>query len=83
MHPSGVVPFAIGASDARERFDAWIDEKRTLGLRRNGFVVDTVRGVYLPCWTFSARARVPWRGETQKTEPERRVRAVPHRRRRR
>ena len=66
VHPSGVVPFAIGAGDARERFDAWLDAKRTFGLRRNGFAVDTVRAVYLPCWTFSARARVPWRGETQR-----------------
>ncbi len=66
VHPSGVVPFAIGAGDARERFDAWLDAKRTFGLRRNGFAVDTVRAVYLPCWMFSARARVPWRGETQK-----------------
>jgi len=70
VHPSGVVPFAIGPGDARERFDAWIDAKRTFGLRRNGFAVDTVRGVYLPCWMFSARAHVPWRGEIQKKNRE-------------
>jgi hypothetical protein len=68
VHPSGVAPFAIGAGDVRERFDAWLDAKRTFGLRRNGFAVDTVRAVYLPCWMFSARARVPWRGEIQKKD---------------
>ena len=66
VHPSGVLPFAIGAGDARERFSAWLDAKRTFGLRRKGFMVDTVRGVYLPCWMFSVRARVPWRGEYPK-----------------
>jgi hypothetical protein len=77
VHPSGVVPFALSEADARDRFAAWVESKRTIGLRRRRVAITSVRAVYLPCWTFSARVRIPWRGEIEKTnrdgETERRA----------
>ena len=77
VHPSGVVPFALGEAEARDRFAAWVEEKKTIGRRRRRVEVTAVRAVYLPCWTFSAQVRVPWRGEIERTnrdgESERRA----------
>ena len=67
VHPSGVIPFAVGQTEARDRFAAWIENMRTIGLRRRRVVVTAVRSVYVPCWTFSAQVRIPWRGEIERT----------------
>lgn len=62
VSPSGVVPFALTEGEARDRVDAWCARHRPIGSRRR-MQTETVRGVYVPGWTFSARARVPWRAE--------------------
>lgn len=66
VHPSGVVPFALTEGEARDRVAAWYGKHRPIGSRR-GMQTETVRGVYVPGWTFSARVRVPWRAERLKT----------------
>lgn len=76
VHPSGVVPFAISEAAAREHAAAWIAGQRPMGSRRHA-VIDTVRAVYVPCWTFSARVRVPWRALWQKKDRDGNVEAVP------
>jgi predicted RNA-binding Zn-ribbon protein involved in translation (DUF1610 family) len=56
--PSGVLPFRVTDADARARLTDWLKSKF---VRR--IAIDTVRGVYLPCWVFNARVSCRWRGE--------------------
>ena len=57
---TGVVPFGLAEAEARGRFDAWIAKHRPIGSRHRATVA-SMRAVYVPCWSFSARVRVPWR----------------------
>lgn len=69
------MPFAIGDGDARDRLAAWLRARRPLGSRRRP-TVDRVRAVYVPCWTFSAKVRVPWRAEEQRTDRDGRTEQI-------
>ena len=60
--PSGVLPFRLTEVDARARFTDWL---KTQHARR--MAVDTVRGLYLPCWMFNARVSCRYRGERERT----------------
>ncbi|MBH9553031.1 hypothetical protein I7X43_09195 [Inhella sp. 4Y17] len=65
IRPSGQLPFALDAPAARERFRAWL---RGLwfapnALRRLVRDTEALQGVYLPAWTFDARAVVRYQGE--------------------
>lgn len=64
FRPGSVLPFAVGAAEARERIRRWYG-KRWLApsaLSRRA-LTDTVHGVYLPYWTFDAQADVRWTAE--------------------
>jgi hypothetical protein len=64
FRPGSVLPFAVGAAEARERIRRWYG-KRWLApsaLSRKA-LTDTVHGVYLPYWTFDAQAEVRWNAE--------------------
>lgn len=56
MAPGGVVPFALTAKDAADRFGSWIRKKlfcpraAKMSARPGAF-----KGVYLPYWTYDAR----------------------------
>jgi DNA-directed RNA polymerase subunit RPC12/RpoP len=60
VHPSGVVPFALTEAGARDAFAGWMATRRPIGSRRRA-AIETMRAVYLPCWTFSAKVRVSCR----------------------
>ncbi len=64
IRPESLVPFAFDTKAARERIDAWIG---TLWLRPGNLGAlagaGTLRGIYLPYYTYDARARSTWRGE--------------------
>ena len=62
VFPSGVLPFKVTETDARARLAEWLKAKRVAGT-----AVDTIRGVYLPCWVFNARVSCRWRGERRRT----------------
>jgi hypothetical protein len=59
--PSGVLPFRLSDVDARARLAAWL---KSAHVRRTS--VDTVRGLYLPCWVFNARVSCRYRGERER-----------------
>jgi len=61
FRPGSVLPFAVGAAEARDRVRRWYGERwfAPSALRRRA-LTDTIRGVYLPYWTFDARADVRW-----------------------
>jgi Zn finger protein HypA/HybF involved in hydrogenase expression len=64
FRPEGVLPFTIGEDKARDGIRAWYGR---LWLAPNklkrGALTDTVKGVYLPYWTFDARADASWTAE--------------------
>jgi hypothetical protein len=67
VSPSGVLPFRITEADARTHLSAWFTTLWMFPRAHERPVIDTVRAVYLPCWTFSARVHCRWRGEITRT----------------
>ena len=65
VRPQGVLPFAIGRDDALNRFRAWLGSLwfRPNDLKRRA-QIDSVRGVYVPFWTFDAETFSHWRAES-------------------
>jgi len=64
LRPESVVPFRVPEPDARERIRRWYGRLWLApnALRRRA-LTDTVRGVYLPYWTFDARVHADWTAE--------------------
>jgi len=62
--PESVLPFKVSATDARDRIRAWYGKLwlAPSALKRKA-LTDTVRGVYLPYWTFDARVDAAWTAE--------------------
>jgi hypothetical protein len=64
FRPESVLPFKVSASEARDRIRAWYGR---LWLAPSALakkaLTDTVRGVYLPYWTFDARVDAAWTAE--------------------
>ena len=64
LRPESVLPFRVRESEARDRIRAWYGR---LWLAPSALakkaLTDTVRGVYLPYWTFDARVNAEWTAE--------------------
>jgi hypothetical protein len=64
LRPESVLPFTVSESVARERIRAWYGR---LWLAPSALakkaLTDTVRGIYLPYWTFDARVDAEWTAE--------------------
>ena len=64
FRPESVLPFTIGEDKARDGIRAWYGR---LWLAPNALkraaLTDTVKGVYLPYWTFDAKADAAWTAE--------------------
>lgn len=65
LRPDGVIPFAIAHDRAVALFRAWLQGLWFApgALRREGRLDATVTGVYLPAWTFDARATTAYTGQ--------------------
>jgi hypothetical protein len=64
FRPESVLPFKVNEVEARDRIRAWYG-KLWLGpsaLAKRA-LTDTVRGIYLPYWTFDARVDAEWTAE--------------------
>ncbi len=65
FRPESLLPMKISESRARELIRAWY---RGLWFAPNGVgtkaLTDTVRGLYIPYWTFDARADAQWTAES-------------------
>jgi Zn finger protein HypA/HybF involved in hydrogenase expression len=61
FRPESVLPFKVSEADARDRIRAWYGKLwlAPSALKRKA-LTDTVRGVYLPYWTFDARFAAAW-----------------------
>lgn len=65
FRPESMLPLAIAEAQARDGVRAW---RRRQWLAPNGFstnaLTDTLKGVYLPYWTFDAFAAASWTAES-------------------
>lgn len=67
VRPESLLPMQIAESRARELIRAWYGKQ---WLAPNGFagkaLTDTVKGLYLPYWTFDAKVHARWTAESGK-----------------
>jgi Zn finger protein HypA/HybF involved in hydrogenase expression len=63
--PESLLPFALSDSQARDRIREWYGRQWLAPNRlRSRALTDTVRGLYLPYWTFDAKAHAEWTAES-------------------
>jgi Zn finger protein HypA/HybF involved in hydrogenase expression len=64
FRPESVLPFTIGEDKARDGIRVWYGRLWLApnALKRSA-LTDTVKGVYLPYWTFDAKADASWTAE--------------------
>jgi len=64
ISPTGVLPFRIDASTVRESIRKWWRSKWLApGRLWRTALVDTVKSLYIPYWTFDAQVHCPWDAE--------------------
>ena len=64
IRPQGLLPFKVAESQVREQIRKWYASKWLApGKLKSRALVDQVRGVYIPYWTFDAKAVCPWEAE--------------------
>jgi predicted RNA-binding Zn-ribbon protein involved in translation (DUF1610 family) len=64
IRPQGVLPFRIDSSRVRDDIRAWWRSKWLApGRLARAALVDTVRSLYIPYWTFDAHVHCPWTAE--------------------
>lgn len=67
IQPQGILPFKIAQQKARDGFNAWI---KTGWFRPNTLksasMLESLKGIYLPFWTFDAQSYSEWSGEAGK-----------------
>jgi hypothetical protein len=61
IRPQSLLPFKISEPEVRERIRQWYASKWLApGSLRKRALVDRVRGIYIPYWTFDAHVVSPW-----------------------
>lgn len=64
IRPSSVLPFRIADTKVREDIRSWYGSHWFAPNKlKTRALTDTVKGIYLPYWTFDAQARCPWDAE--------------------
>jgi hypothetical protein len=64
IRPQGVLPFRIDAGRVRDDIRRWWRSKWFApGRLATAGLVDTVRSIYVPYWTFDAQVHCPWEAE--------------------
>jgi hypothetical protein len=64
IRPQGVLPFRIDASQIRDSIRSWWRSKWFApGKLSRTALVDTLRSLYIPYWTFDAHVHCPWQAE--------------------
>jgi len=64
IRPQSLLPFKISESQVREQIRRWYASKWLApGKLKSRALVDRVRGVYIPYWTFDAQAVCPWEAD--------------------
>jgi predicted RNA-binding Zn-ribbon protein involved in translation (DUF1610 family) len=64
IRPQSLLPFKIPQGDIRDRMRQWYASLWFApGALKRQALVEQVKGIYLPYWTFDAQAECPWRAE--------------------
>jgi hypothetical protein len=64
IRPQGVLPFTIDASRVRDDIRRWWRSRWFApGRLAIAALVDTIRSLYIPYWTFDAQVHCPWTAE--------------------
>jgi predicted RNA-binding Zn-ribbon protein involved in translation (DUF1610 family) len=64
IRPEGVLPFKVDRNRVRDDIRRWWRSKWLApGRLAKTALVDTVKSLYIPYWTFDARAHCPWEAE--------------------
>jgi hypothetical protein len=64
IRPQSLLPFKVSESQVREQIHRWYASKWFApNALKSRALVDRVRGVYIPYWTFDAQAVCPWEAE--------------------
>jgi hypothetical protein len=65
IQPESLLPFKVSEDKVRDAIRAWYGSRWFAPNRlKTGAMTDTVRGVYLPYWTFDAQAHADWSAES-------------------
>jgi ribosomal protein S27E len=65
IRPESLLPFKISESAIRERIRRWYGSRWFAPNRlKSAALTDTVKGVYLPYWTFDAQGHADWTAES-------------------
>jgi hypothetical protein len=64
IRPRSLLPFKVTEPQVREQIRRWYASKWLApGALKSRALVDRVRGIYIPYWTFDAQAVCPWEAE--------------------
>jgi len=64
IRPQGVLPFRVAGDRVRDEVRNWWKSKWFApGRLARASLVDTLRSLYIPYWTFDARVHCPWTAE--------------------
>jgi hypothetical protein len=64
IRPQSLLPFKVSETGVRETIRRWLAGRWFApGALKKRALVDTIRGLYIPYWTFDARADCPWEAE--------------------
>ena len=64
IRPQSLLPFRVADTSVREQIRRWYKSKWLApGSLKSRALVDTVKGVYIPYWTFDAQVHCPWDAE--------------------
>lgn len=65
IRPTGVLPFKVTASSVRDAMRRWFASKWLAPSRfKKKALIDTVKGLYIPFWTFDAKVHCPWTAQS-------------------
>lgn len=65
IRPQGILPFKIDANRVRDDIRRWWRSKWFApGRLARTALVDTLRSIYIPYWTFDAQVHCPWTAES-------------------
>jgi hypothetical protein len=64
IRPQSLLPFRVADTAVREQIRGWYKSKWLApGALKSRALVDTVKGVYIPYWTFDAHVVCPWEAD--------------------
>ncbi|HEY3381874.1 MAG TPA: hypothetical protein VGK32_08905 [Vicinamibacterales bacterium] len=64
IRPQSLLPFKVSQTQVRDSMRQWYGSRWFApGALKGSALVDQIKGLYIPYWTFDAQARCPWTAE--------------------